>query len=892
MYTKAFEKLASAISRGAIVLTVNARLTRHIASEYDNSMRRSGKFAWPTASVMPFSSWVSGLWEEYASVPALTGLRARALWEKVISSDPQVSGSLPSSGVSKASFDAYRLMSEYSISLPEDEIYLTEESKALKRWSDTYDAELKRLGFLGEAQVFSEVKRLIERGVPVPGEVILAGFDELSPAASSIAGALTRRGALVNQWPAMEDTAPQAEARLVECEDGLDEVLRAARWVREVYRPGTKIGVIVPELDQYRAAIIREFTAELSPSSVIPGSPETSVFNISLGAPLVDEPLVGSALSIISIGSGKEPLAGLTAALGSPFFAGDDALSIAKLDFRLREQNRTEASLYEFKAFLNGHALSKRLGDWLSWLSGAGKKQAPSAWGKAFTDLLVRIDWLKGVKLTSKEYQGLSAWNKALESLACLDDVLGKISRGEAASRLSSIVKDTIHQVETPDAGIQVLGLLEATGLWFDHIRVIGCHEYALPSEPSPNPFLPVNLQAAKRVPHSTAERELEFARVVAGRLLSSAPSVIVSWPRATEGHELKVSPLFRGCAHLDEGGMLSSRLIDMDAASLEEAPVDMAVPVGDAEKERLRGGTSILKNQSICPFRAFAIHRLFAKALPSTELGLKAETRGTILHEAMRLFWEDVRSSGRLKELKDSGSLESYVDGVAAKALAAIHLPPPLSTRFIELERQRLSALLLEWAELECARGVGFQVKTTELEKTLEIGGLVVKGKVDRIDELEGGGEAVLDYKTGVPNRKDWLTRRPMEPQLLIYSYSVDAGFDAVSFARVSPGECKFLGIAREDRALPGVKPYDDDKFRMEAGDLDWDSLMRFWKETLEALAKDFLSGVCDVDPNNLPNNDRACRYCELGSLCRVSELGRKGDAEEGDEYSDQTDR
>ena len=73
-----------------------------------------------------------------------------------------------------------------------------------------------------------------------------------------------------------------------------------------------------------------------------------------------------------------------------------------------------------------------------------------------------------------------------------------------------------------------------------------------------------------------------------------------------------------------------------------------------------------------------------------------------------------------------------------------------------------------------------------------------------------------------------------------------------------------------------------------MDAGDLDWDSLMRFWKETLETLAKDFLAGVCDVDPNNLPNNDRACRYCELGSLCRVSELGRKGDADEGDEHSD----
>ncbi|MCC6502539.1 MAG: PD-(D/E)XK nuclease family protein [Deltaproteobacteria bacterium] len=885
MHTKAFEKLASAISRGAFVLTVNARLTRHITSEYDNSMRRSGKTAWPTASVMPFSSWVAGFREEYSNVPALTGLRARALWERIVSSDPLVSEAWPSSGVGRASFEAYRLMSEYSISLPEDEIYLTEESKALKRWAGAYEAELKRLGFTGEAQVNEEAKRLIERGALIPGEVILAGFDELSPAASSIAAALERQGSLVSRWPDPLDLPPQAEAALVECEDELEEVVRAARWVRSVYRPGMKIGVIVPDLDRYRRSIIREFTAELSPAAVLPGASVTSSFNVSLGAPLAEEPLVGSALAIISIGASKTHLSELMSALSSPFFAGDEIKEIAKVDLRLREQNRTEASLAEFKALLGGQGPSKRLGEWLDWMKGAGKKQAPGAWAKAFTDLLGRVGWLKGRELSSREYQGLAAWNKALEGFSCLDDVLGKISRGEAASRLISIARETIHQVETPDSDIQVLGLLEATGLWFDHIRVIGCHECALPAEPSTNPFLPPGLQALRRVPHSTGEIELEFARIVSKRLLSSAPSVIVSWPRSSDGRELNVSPLFRGCVKAIEGEMPSSRLLDMDPAPLEDGLPDGPVPVSEPEKAALRGGTSILKNQSICPFRAFALHRLYAKALPSTELGLKPEARGTLLHEAMRLFWEEVRSSSALKEMKESGGLKAYVDGIATKALEGAQLPPPLSTRFVELERQRLSALLLEWVEIECARGVGFHVKTTELEKTLEIGGLVVKGKADRIDELDGGGEAVIDYKTGNPARRDWLTRRPMEPQLLVYS--VDGRFDAVSFARVSTGGCKFLGITRHERTLPGIKQYDDDKFKVEAEGLDWDSLMLFWKETLETLAKDFLAGVCEVDPNNLPGDDRACRYCELGPLCRVSELGRRGGADEGDEES-----
>lgn len=884
MYTKAFEKLASALSRGATVLTVNARLTRHLASEYDLSMRRSGLAAWPTASVMPFNSWVSGLWEEHGSTPALTGLRGRVLWERVVAADPKASGSWPSSGIARASFEAMRLMSEYGMELPREYIYLTEEAKALKRWSDAYAAELKTLGYIGEAQIASEVKRLIERGVPIPSEVILAGFDELSPVVSSISGALARRGSAVTFWPGQEDLPPAGEAGIIKCHDEEDEVVRAARWVRAVYRPGKRIAVIVPDLEQYRKAIIREFTAELSPGEVLPEAEDKPVFNISLGAPLSEEPLAGSALDILSIGEGKEKASLLIRALSSPFLPGVDAFSFSKLDLKLRDENKIEASLFQCRSFLQGEGVS-RVGDWIAWLKSAGKKQDPSAWAKAFTDLLGRIGWLKGMKLSSGEYQALGAWNKALEGFACLDDVLGKVSRGEAVSRLASIVRETIHQVETPDADIQVLGLLEATGLWFDHIRVLGCHEYAFPSEPSPNPFIPLNIQAAKGVPHSTSERELEFAKAVTKRLLSSAPSITVSWPEVSDDRELRVSPFFRECAVIDEGELLSSRLLDMPRAALEEAPQDGLLPVSDEERAALRGGTSILKNQSICPFRAFAMHRLHASPLPEPELDLKSETRGSILHEAMKLFWEDVRDSKGLRELKDSGNLGKYVESIASKALEGAKVPLPLSKRFIELERQRLSALLMDWAELELKRGVGFRVKTVELEKELQVGGLVIKGRVDRIDELDGGGELIIDYKTGSPKTKDWLTKRPMEPQLLVYS--MGAGPSAVSFARVVPGECRFLGITREEKTLPGIKPYDSDKFKVDAGGLEWEGLMSFWKEALEGLAADFLAGVCFVDPNNLPGDDRACRYCELALLCRVSDgIGGAGDEGDDDSY------
>jgi len=879
MYTKAFEKLVLAASRGAAVLTVNARLTRHLASEYDLAMRRSGATAWPTPVVMPFLTWVASLWEEHAETPALSGLRARVLWERVVSADPLSEG-LPS-GVARDSYEGYRLSIEYGLKLPED-IYLTEEAKALKRWSALYEAELRRLGFVSEARLPMEARRLIERGAPVPGEVVLAGFDELSPAVSSIAAALQSRGTRVVLWPAPDELPAPGETAVVRCGDEDDEVEAAARWVRAVYRPGRRIGVIVPGLEGYRRRIVREFTAELSPAAVLPGSSSPAAFNISLGSPLSEDPLVASALAIISMGGGKAASSELAAALGTPFFAGEDKEAFDRLDLRLRQENRLEASLFEAAGMLSGGA-ARRLGEWIAWLKGAARKQPASAWAKDFTSLLGRTGWLKGMKLASGEFQALSAWNKALESFASLDDVLGRISRGEAALRLKSIAKETVHQVETPETGVQVLGLLEATGLWFDHVRVLGCHEYALPAEPSPSPFIPLPVQAFARLPHSTSERELEFAAAVTRRLLSSAPSIVVSWPRVSEDRELRVSPFFSGSAVVIEEPLPSSRLIDMKAELLEDAPPDAPLPVGESELPEIRGGTSILKNQSICPFRAFVVHRLGAVPLPAAELDLKPEARGDILHEAMRLFWEDVRDSRRLAAMKEAGELSGYVESIAAKALEGAKVPPPLSSRFVELERKRLSALLMDWAALELKRGVGFRVKTMELEKELQVGGLLIKGRVDRVDELDGGGELIIDYKTGKNvATKDWLTKRPMEPQLLVYSLGSKP--DALSFARVVPGKCRFLGITKEESTLPGIKRYEEDKFKADADGLDWEGLMGFWKEALEGLAADFLAGVADVDPNNGPRDDRACRHCELKILCRISD-GVQADEEDDDE-------
>jgi hypothetical protein len=65
----------------------------------------------------------------------------------------------------------------------------------------------------------------------------------------------------------------------------------------------------------------------------------------------------------------------------------------------------------------------------------------------------------------------------------------------------------------------------------------------------------------------------------------------------------------------------------------------------------------------------------------------------------------------------------------------------------------------------------------------------------------------------------------------------------------------------------LPGVAPPDPP--------LQWQDLIPQWRETLAALAREFLTGHAAVSPKRYPHT---CAYCEVAPLCRVRELFDRG--------------
>ncbi|MBI5885858.1 MAG: PD-(D/E)XK nuclease family protein [Deltaproteobacteria bacterium] len=903
MKSPAPDELIARLKGGGAVVTVNRRLARSLHSSYDARLRASGALAWPTPAIMPLSAWLESLWAgAWQGGSLMDSARSLALWERIIASDKALPDVLAGNrSLARFAADAYSIIHEYGLraSLVQSGPFLTEEATAFRRWLGSYEDAVARVNWVDPASLSARVAALIESGKCVlPHSVIFAGFDEFTPAQRRLVEALRSSGIDVDAG-GYAASAPAGAVTVRPYVDEREEVEQAGRWIRRMARPGARIGLICPELGVYRDLIKREFDAELYPASVLPDAGGEPGYNISLGLPLSSEPLVRSGLDILAIGPGAASLDALSAAFMSPYFAtGAGHTLIAGVDAVLRRDNRTSASLAEYRRRLGSDTgLASRLGRWLDRLNNAPRKAGYAWWTGAFDALLGDMGWLCDVKLSSNEYQALSAWHRLLYTFASLDGVgqsgvpdkggRGGLTAQEAVARLAALASETIHQPETPQADIEVLGLLEATGLEFDALWLMGCHEGALPASPSPNPFIPLEAQRAAGVPHSSHERELAFAARALNRVLRAAPSIVVSYPRRIDEREMRPSPFFatdaalaapfdmvKSSARLRDAVFQRADFLDHDH-DLEKVPDEPAIPVTEAERPYIKGGTAILKDQSLCPFKAFATYRLRACGIAVPEPGLSPRDKGSLLHAAMRGFWDKVVDSERLRELSAGGSLPGFAASMTEEIFAEVRLSSGISPRLIELEKERIRALLLDWADKELARGA-FKVKAVELKTELNIAGLPITCRLDRVDEISGG-EVIIDYKTGaVKSPADFFRKRPADPQLQVYSLT--GAYDAVSFAKVVPGDCRFVGVSKAEETLPGVRP---PGVRYWEG--DWAALMEFWKATVEGLAAAFMAGEASVDPNpELKGMEAPCAHCDLTVLCRITETGNVNMAEE----------
>lgn len=893
------DRLWKAIESGSIVVTANQRLARILAFAYDERQRRIGRSVWPSADVLPFDSWLRRCWRElWSDRQLLSPVQTQTLWESIVREDVGQHGLdlLREDSAAELAVKANDLLHDYG--LPDwSAAEATPEHEAFSRWRGRFRDLCRDAGWLDPAELVHTVTEAVnDAAMSLPSRILFAGFDEITPAAQRLRAVLASRNVTVEDWtPVPVEGSSCGGTRAV---DPADEAAIVVTGIRDAYAPGLSFGVVVPDLDRYRSLFARTFTAELSPAAVLPGNETPEIFNMSLGTPLADEPIAAAALCILRALAAALPWEAALALLQSPFFgeAESEWKERARIEIELRSRRLTEIDVGELASAAD-RAEARRTAARLHALRSASgeiraKRFSPSRWAEIFARSLESAGWPGERGRNSREFQAVTAWHETLSDLATLDAQLGSIEATDAITQLTRLCRRIFQPESRTVAPIQVLGLLETAGLRFDHLWITGMHEDALPRPPRPNPFLPVPLQRRHGVPHSTAKIELDFARKFVDRMRRSAPAVIFTTPASVDGYPLRPSPLVTEIPPEAEparpsGSVSLERAVHRAAASelLDDEPPPA---VSASERSRLQGGTGILADQSNCPFRAFARHRLRATELDEPEEDLTPLEWGSTVHRALDLLWARLTTLSALRAL-DPPSRDELLEAVADQASAILR--ERLSKRLGEVHRARLSAVLREWVAVELSRETSFEVVAREHRTEIEIGGMPLRVQIDRIDRLADHRHLVIDYKTSRPRTSDWWTDRPVDPQLPIYSQIRDPllrRLDGLAYAQIRPGESRFLGLTADPGALPGVGGVSESRAAREQEIADWNGLLEHWRRTLEGLAAGFLAGAADVDPLRRGGwPPETCKFCPYPSLCRIHERRPDTDSESAAEES-----
>ena len=337
-----------------------------------------------------------------------------------------------------------------------------------------------------------------------------------------------------------------------------------------------------------------------------------------------------------------------------------------------------------------------------------------SEWSDVLRERLNIWQWPARASLDSIEYQQLDRLDSSLDALADLAVVLPHQTFDSALTLWRAVLNDAMFQPKTPYDSVQVMGPLEALGGQYTAMWICGAQQSTFPAKRRIEPFLPLPLQKALGLPEMDEQAWHDAATQMLGIWRAESATLMMTYHESDEGLPTKPSCLITERAACGSTGSLWGRWHAIQA--VETMPLDVALPVPEGHRT---GGTSLIKDQAACPFRALVKHRLRPTSLATAVMGFSSAERGALLHEALFRFWREVDSQRQLNLLSDE-SLQSTLDNAIQGALQDLQatcerrgfsLRARVGAACWELETKYCRQVLLPWLQLEQKREGPFRV-------------------------------------------------------------------------------------------------------------------------------------------------------------------------------------
>lgn len=861
-----YRDILSQMDANTVILTVNQRLSAYLKDEF---ARLQTAPVWSQPNILPLSSWLSQFWKAEAQATAilLSEFAEFLAWQRIIKDYAQDHPLIQIQNTALLASQAWQLAQSYKIDLHSDLAQANEEVQSFYQWSLAFEAYLEKQNALVSAQIPARVIELIKTSlVKLPKQIILIGFDDLAPIYQDLLTSLQAVGCSVQHFQAKNHNAKVQCLGLL---DQKDEIETMARWANQMAlaHPNKVIACLVPNLNVIRDEVASKFRKICD----IP-------VNLTAGKPLNHYPIIQAALDFLSLNSEKIDRELFSKILMSIYHSNllDDRAACAQIDSELRSYISTqfthEKILHAIKKQSQAYTESSIAARFIAYFENLAAAQklflTPQEWAEVFQTILSALDWPSKRPLNSENYQVVHRWQALWPEFAALNEICGKIDYFSALAILRNLAQHIIFQQKRPKTNIHVLGLLESGGLEFDYVWLMGLDDETWPPNIKPNPFLPLNLQREKNMPHASSEREIRYSLTTQQRLMHCCHELIVSHPQKEGDKTLHPSRLIDNFSVINKADLALAeyksdwQICAEQSIELEALLDEYAALVSDTEITR--GGSWILQEQAQCPFRAFVKVRLKADTDKEKSLGIDSAERGTLTHAVLEAIWKTLKSQAALRKISDA-DLSILLDEKIEQVLKRSH---DIEPDFCSIEKKRLHELITRWLNLEKQRPP-FTVLEQETARFIQIGKLKLQVKIDRIDELENEKQLIIDYKTGAEKPiSAWLNERLTEAQLPIYASYAATQSHGIAYAQVHSSGAKFYGLIDEEEAqflnLKLSEKVDEQK-------RPWPQLIKDWRNNLLQLSNDFMQGVASITPA-----PHACDYCELEAICRI---GKKDD-------------
>jgi ATP-dependent helicase/nuclease subunit B len=857
-----------ALNAGGVVVTCNDTVARDLQIRYSIYRRDCGDSVWERPRILSFRRFAIQAWEScWPTRQLLNPVHELALYKSIVDGSDAGRQLISSTTAARAARRAGGMVCTHRIDVTDPAFQASTETQVFASWFGEVRQRLEEMGWTTQDCVVDELIAFIRDGrYRCPPRLLRYGFIEATTQQNDLFSTLAEFGTVLADHVGSPDGSSGPETvRPISAQEEVNGCARRIAAILHDYldRPNDapRIGVLVPNIEDYRLRIDSVFAAVLAPYLILPSANDSPVaWRYTSGEVLANQDVVNAALTALQVRRFDNDCSLVTRfLLNKRFGNGPEYYARAEIDYRLRKDAGRRVALGHVLALAESEGqtrapmFAERLRGLLDHIEHNDGSAAPSDWVARYRQRLTILGWPSGT-LSPQSVQAIRAWDESLRLFSGMDRQLGQISAELAFFWLRELcgTREVAMRVRYYQP-IEIIPWTDSPGLRFDYAFVLGASASQLPFSVDLSPFLPPELALQHDVPLSTPESCLAQGRRLTEAIQILAARVVWSCPMfSDDGSPVAPSPLISAWPESESPAVPASAVFDrILAAGVKTAlPADDPIPrVIDPDAEGIRGGVEIVASYAVMPFAAFARHRLGVRPFPSPEPGLSALAQGNVIHAVLEAFWKETVTRSALRAL-DETSLSRRVAKAIDFAIESKHLLPQwrIGRSLATLEKRRLTTLIGEWLRLEATRDDEFAVVGCEVPVRTHIHGLSVDVRLDRIDRVStshGDRYVIIDYKSGAHvDPSGWNADSLTQPQLPFYASCLDltpvgvGHVDGIAFGHVAEAVNAFHARLNWAGYLVPVE-----KGKATAISY-WGDMQNQWRTAIEQALANFLGG------------------------------------------------